>query len=71
MEAENRIPDVMRYMMYYHGYGERDRARSLYRELPESLRNTIASTDYSMAESVCPHRIQIGSIMKKAALILA
>jgi len=71
MEAENRIPDVMRYMMYYHGYGERDRARSLYRELPESLRNTIASTDYSMAESVCPHRIQIGGIMKKAARILA
>jgi uncharacterized protein len=70
-EAENRIPDVMRYMMYYHGYGERDRARTLYRELPASMRDTLASADYSHAESVCPHRIQIGSIMKKASQVLA
>ena len=70
MEAENRIPDVMRYMMYYNSYGERDRARHLYGQLPGDLRNSIPSLDYSVAESVCPHKIQIGSIMKRAAQIL-
>jgi uncharacterized protein len=70
MEAENRIPDVMRYMMYYNSYGERDRARALYGQLPANLRNAMASMDYSIAESVCPHKIQIGSIIKRASQIL-
>ena len=71
MGVENRIPDIMRYMMYYNSYGERDRARSLFRELPATLRNTLASKDYSPAEAVCPHGIQIGNIMKKASVMLA
>ncbi|MBN1625788.1 MAG: aldo/keto reductase [Deltaproteobacteria bacterium] len=71
MGAESRIPDVMRYMMYYHGYGERDRARSLFRELPADLRDNLAARDYSPAESACPHRIQIGKVMREATLLLA
>jgi uncharacterized protein len=66
-----RIPDVMRYMMYYNSYGERDRARGLYRELPLVLRNTLALRDYSSAEAVCPHGLQIGRTMVKAASLLA
>ena len=71
MGDASRIPDVMRYMMYYNSYHERDRARNLYRELPGSLRNALASTDYSVAESVCPHGLQIGKTMKKASNLLA
>lgn len=70
MGSESRIPDIIRYMMYYNSYGERDRARSLFRELPATLRNTLAYNDYSPAESVCPNRIQIGEIMRKASVIL-
>lgn len=70
MGVNNRIPDIMRYMMYYNNYGERDRARSLFRELPATLRNTLASKDYSPAESVCPNKIQIGKIMRKASVLL-
>jgi hypothetical protein len=71
MGADNRIPDIMRYMMYYNSYGERDRARSLFRELPTTLRNSLALKDYSPAESVCPNRVQIGEIMRKASVLLA
>jgi uncharacterized protein len=71
MGAESRIPDVMRYMMYYNSYGDRDRARNLYRELPMVLRNTLALRDYSDAEAACPHGLQIGKIMKNASGLLA
>ena len=71
MGAETSVPDIMRYMMYYNSYGERDRARNLYRELPGALRNTLASRDYSAAEAVCPHGLRIGKLMKKASTLLA
>jgi len=71
MGAESRIPDIMRYMMYYHGYGERDHARKLFRELPGTLRGRLASMDYSPAEATCPHGIQIGKVMMEASLLLA
>lgn len=71
MGNASRIPDVMRYMMYYNSYGDRDRARNLYRELPGSLRNALATGDYSAAEAACPHRLQIGKIMKQASSLLA
>lgn len=44
------ISDVMRYLMYYHGYGDCSRARSLFREMPVDIRRKIASTDYTLAE---------------------
>ena len=69
--ADSRVPDIMRYMMYYNGYGERDRARNLYRELPVSLRDSLASRDYSVAERMCPHGLKIGNLMKKASSLLA
>jgi uncharacterized protein len=71
MGAESRIPDIMRYMMYYNGYGERDRARKLFGELPAALRDGLAVRDYSPAESVCPHNIQISKVMREASLLLA
>lgn len=71
MGAESRIPDIMRYMMYYHGYGERDHARKLFRELPGALRGRLATMDYSPAEAACPHRIQIGKVMMEASFLLA
>jgi len=71
MGSASRIPDVLRYMMYYNSYGDRDRARGLYRELPESTRISLGSRDYSMAEAACPHGLQIGRIMREASILLA
>jgi predicted aldo/keto reductase-like oxidoreductase len=65
------ISDVMRFLMYYHGYGERDQAKSLFNELSLETRRRIAKTDYSMAERKCPQKIAIGKLMKNAARTLA
>jgi uncharacterized protein len=71
MGDASRIPDIMRYMMYYNSYHETDRARNLFRDLPGSVKKNLASNDYSTAEAVCPHGLQIGRTMKKAASLLA
>jgi predicted aldo/keto reductase-like oxidoreductase len=71
MGADSRIHDVLRYMMYYNSYGDRDRAREEFRMLPEYVRTSLASRDYSPAERVCPNRIEIGRAMREAARILA
>jgi len=71
MEDGTRIPDIMRYMMYYNSYGNRDLARSLYGRLPGKLRASLSSMDFKPAESACPHGLKIGSIMRKASNLLA
>jgi predicted aldo/keto reductase-like oxidoreductase len=70
MPSECRIHDIMRYMMYYNSYGEKDEARRLFRALPASLRKGLASKDYSPAENACPRNIKIGKMMRKAVRIL-
>jgi len=70
MGSESGIPDVLRYMMYYNGYGERDRAREQFRHLPEAVKKDLASRDYSHAECACPHNIEIGKAMREAVKIL-
>jgi len=65
------IADVMRYLMYCNGYGDRDRASSLFKGLPVDTRNRIVSTDYRIAESRCPQRMPIGRLMKEAASVLS
>jgi uncharacterized protein len=71
MGFESRIPDVLRYMMYFNSYGERDQARRQFRELPVNVRESLALIDYSPAERVCPNNIKIGEAMKEAVKILA
>jgi hypothetical protein len=68
----DRVPisDVMRFLMYYHSYEERDRARSLFQELSLDTQNRMGSTDYSVAERKCPQRMAIGKIMKAAVKTL-
>ena len=71
MEAESRIPDILRYMMYFNSYGRTDYARALFRELPEHIRKNLVLRDYTRAESVCPNKIEIGRAMREAARLLA
>ena len=65
------IGDTMRYLMYYHGYGDCDRARALFVELPRQTRKHMLTLDYSPAERRCPQGIPIGRLMEEAAEILA
>jgi len=71
MSSESRIYDVLRYMMYYNSYGERDQARALFRQMPEAIRSAMSSKDYARAEAACPNRIRISSAMKQAVTLLA
>jgi predicted aldo/keto reductase-like oxidoreductase len=64
------IGDTMRYLMYYQSYGECDRARGLFRELPSRTRKYLLALDYSRAERRCPQGIPIGKLMGQAAKIL-
>jgi len=65
------VNDIMRYLMYYNSYGEKDRARKLFAQIPISVRNKLLSTDYSTAEARCPQRMPIGKLMAEAVSKLA
>jgi predicted aldo/keto reductase-like oxidoreductase len=65
------IADIMRYLMYYHSYGDCSRARSLFSELSPHVRNALPKLDYSQAENKCPRGIKIGNLMKEAVHVLA
>jgi predicted aldo/keto reductase-like oxidoreductase len=68
-----RVPvgDVMRSLMYHHGYGDRDLARSVFANLPVAMRQRLDTLDYSAAEQVCPHHLPIAALMKEATRLLA
>ncbi len=65
------VSDVMRYLMYCRSYGDRDRARALFNELPLDTRRRMATTDYTVAERRCPQRMSIGRLMKEAIVELS
>jgi uncharacterized protein len=65
------ISDVMRHLMYFNSYGDRDLARAQFAGLPKDFRSKLATIDYSAAEQVCPHRLPIAKLMKQAGELLA
>ncbi len=60
------IGDVMRCLMYFRSYGERNHAIVLFKDIPEKVRAKIASLDYSLAEKRCPQKMAIGDLMRDA-----
>jgi predicted aldo/keto reductase-like oxidoreductase len=66
VEGDAPISDVMRYLMYSRGYGDRDRAKSLYNEISRETRSRLARMDYSVAEQRCPQGMPIGKLMREA-----
>jgi predicted aldo/keto reductase-like oxidoreductase len=60
------VSDIMRYLMYYNSYGDRDRARELFAQIPANVRNKLLSTDFSPAEARCPQHLPIGSLVAEA-----
>ena len=60
------ISDIMRYLMYYCNYGDRQQAIRLFNDLPFNTRKRIMQVNYSIAEQCCPQKIPIAQLMKKA-----
>jgi len=65
------VSDIMRYLMYYNSYGDKDRARELFAQIPDRVRNRLLTTDYTLAESRCPQHLPIGKLVAEAVGKLA
>ncbi len=65
------VSDIMRCLMYYRDYGERDLAREVYAGLPDHARARLTQVDYSLAEKACPQKLAISRLMREASEILA
>jgi len=65
------VSDIMRYLMYYNSYGDSDRARELFAQIPARVRNRLLTTDYRLAESRCPQHLPIGKLVAEAVGKLA
>jgi aryl-alcohol dehydrogenase-like predicted oxidoreductase len=63
--------DIMRYLMYYNSYGDQDRARELFAQIPADVRSRLLNTDYSIAEARCPQNMPIGELVAEAVRKLA
>ena len=66
-----RISDIMRYLMYYNSYGDKVRARELFAQIPDRVRNRLTSMDYASAEARCPQHLPIGKLVAEAVSKLA
>ncbi len=60
------ISDLMRCAMYHHGYGDRQKALTLFNALTPEIKTNIFKADYAKAEKYCPQKIQIGKVLKRA-----
>jgi predicted aldo/keto reductase-like oxidoreductase len=67
--APVRIGTTMRYLMYHDVYGEPERARALFAKLPNEARQ-LRDVDFTAARAACPHDIDIGWHMQRAADVL-
>jgi len=65
------ISDIMRYLMYYNSYGDKDGARELFAQIPGKVRNRLVNLDYSLAEAHCRQRMPIGELIAEAVGKLA
>ena len=65
------VSEIMRYLMYYNSYGERDTAKELFAQIPGRARDKLLSTDYSLAEARCPQHLPIGKLVAEAVSKLA
>jgi predicted aldo/keto reductase-like oxidoreductase len=64
-----RIPDILRFRMYYQNYGHCEDARELYAALPGPQRAT-ACTQCGLCQEACPSRLAIVEKLKEAHKLL-
>jgi len=71
MKTTGRTTIIMRYLMYYNSYGDRNRARELFAQIPVMVRGRLLSLDYRLAEARCPQHLPIGRLVAEAVSKLA
>jgi predicted aldo/keto reductase-like oxidoreductase len=65
------VSDIMRYLMYYNSYGDQNRARQLFAQIPRKVRNKLLDLDYRHTEARCPQHLPIGRLVAEAVTKLA
>jgi uncharacterized protein len=65
-----RIADCLRFLMYHQAYGNRDKAKSLYQDIPNNKR-LLEPTLSKIAENSCPQGIDIKNKLLLAKSILS
>jgi hypothetical protein len=65
------VSDIMRYLMYYNSYGDKQRARELFAQIPSNVRAKLRTTDYRLAEARCPQHLPIAKLVAEAVEKLA
>jgi predicted aldo/keto reductase-like oxidoreductase len=70
-EVAPYISDIMRYLMYYNSYNEREMARGFFAEIPAPLRRRLTRLDYTAAEKRCPQGLPIRLLIAEAVQKLA
>jgi len=70
VDAPVKIGTTLRYLMYHDMYGEKDKAKKLFRELPADAQR-LAGVDFRGANEACPFGVDVVKHMERAAKILA
>jgi len=65
------VSNIMRYLMYYNSYGDKNRARELFAQIPRKVKNRLLTTDYALAEARCPQHLPIAELVAEAVSKLA
>lgn len=65
------VGDIMRFLMYYNSYGEVEHARNCFAAIPREVRDKLESIDFSGAERLCPQKIKIAELVRRAVKALA
>jgi predicted aldo/keto reductase-like oxidoreductase len=60
------IRKIMRCLMYWQSYGDRERAAILLHSIPKSKIRIMATCDYTPAEQNCPQQMAIGKLVRTA-----
>ena len=71
LDGKVPVSDAMRYLMYSRCYGESERAKSAFKEIPSEFRRRMAFMDFRDAENRCPQGMPIGRLMREAVIELA
>ena len=65
------VSDIARYLMYCNSYGEPERARELFAQIPYDVRIKLLTLDYREVEIRCPEHLPVGKLIAEAVHRLA
>lgn len=69
LERPVAVADTVRLLTYHDEYGEQDKARRLFSQLPAATRQ-LGDMDFAPAQAACPYGVDVPAIMRRAQDVL-